>query len=274
MEPFADRIFALQNWLIAILFIIQLLLLGIGLYRLLFAKNKFRLPSKDALPLVMRKNMRSVSDTAGWLLLTLSIYFAFAGTVNLGLMGFLPTIPFFVFLVYASYDKRFSLFARPSLYIFTALFILKHVQTPVFFPANGKILNLNSDACLLKYNDRGRTFVMISSLNKDTKCDPSEPDVISKKIGKGSRFKVYETKVNNGWLMEKYSVVLKTSMGNLNYDPNSPEGDLFKWDNGKRVVEEDLYRSFFYSCSQDIWLFAKPFGFVLNKALDKTNSTY
>lgn len=189
--------------------------------------------------------------------------FSYAGTVNLGWSGIFWAIPFILILgvCCTKWEHTFRIITLSLILTLIPLYILKKLQSDIFFPANGMEITLNQDACLNIYaaSQYSESFALIWPLKEKTDCltDNSMPDVKEKKILiNGTKFTIQKTLVTHGDFGEDYGVLLPYNSTPITYQPpatHSATGlfaTIFNLENGKILIDDELRQPFFYYPSQ------------------------
>lgn len=226
---------------------------------LLMPSAKSFFPSEYSYLFNIPSNRPPSKGPKAFLFFIISFFFAYAGIVNLGGTGFFFMTPFLFYLVFISRDKTYGLPSRIFLVILFALYVLKHLQIPVFYPAIGRSFYLNRDVCLEEHKLEHSTIIWMSWLVEDRACTISEREGIIKvmKMPKGTKLIISGTKVETDWFREHYVFLAQTPLGELEHDPSRYPEDrkLAVWHDGKSIKQSDLFREIFYTPSQVISIF-------------------
>lgn len=202
----------------------------------------------------LAKVLKSSGPKTKLLLLLVSYVFAYAGSVNNGISGFLPAIPFFIYIFSSLKDESNSRYKLLSYVVFAlclSLYILRYQQGVIFHPPIGKKMITTKDKCLIQLKSSGSNgFIsMISSLEKDGRCDGSSFTQATKWqiFPRGTEVIAKKVFVSNADFGERYGVNFDTPFGEVSesfYD--SKEDSYLNWYNGKPIQASDLRREIFY----------------------------
>lgn len=161
-----------------------------------------------------------------------------SGVVNLGFLGIVPALPFLFFLLMALTDGKNPNQKTALIFFLVAfpLYVLKHVQTPVYFPAQGSKVTTREHLCVVSKNSRLKLIL------------PSdENDCYGKVIPSGTKLKVNRIEVSHLDFPdgEKYYPVIETKWGPVTvYNP-----ETFIAEDGTVLNDPDLRRGTFYVLS-------------------------
>lgn len=187
--------------------------------------------------------------------------FTFGGAVNLGWSGFTMAIPLMALWAILSYKAgKMAIFVSIVIFMMIVPFyILKKIGHPVFFPATGKTIILNSNACFDTYAYPDGDFTLVQQLanGKNNKEDclnnkKSMPAITTSEIvPKGTSFIIKKTAVSHADMGEQYVVYAGYSDKNTLTDIYL-EGisfPLFSYKDGTPLSPETLRQTYFYTPS-------------------------
>ena len=183
-------------------------------------------------------------------LICICALFTFGGAVNLGFSGFFFATPFLVlWIVLALYSgQKTIILSLLVLSIILFLYILRTNESAIFFPANGKEIVLNQDACFT-YSEDGKTiyppreWVGYDSF-RHCRDEASIVNGIrnSKIIPKGTRYKIESTYVSHQDMGEDYRAIL--SNGEDTFSIN--QSQFFEFKDGTKFSQNHLRQPYFY----------------------------
>lgn len=179
--------------------------------------------------------------------------FTFGGAVNMGLTDFLLATPFmFLWLIVARKAGRKTVITSAIIFLLLILpfFILKVMGSEIYFPANGKEIVLNQDACYNVYTNEHEPpfddFILASGLIDSEDCLNTNKSISavkkSKIVAKGTKYTIVRTTVSYADLGEHWYAVVHDEDGKLTiFHP-----EIFEFSDGSKPVKENLRRPFFY----------------------------
>lgn len=181
----------------------------------------------------------------------LSSFMVYAGAVNLGFSGVFFAFPFIIIIIcFAAKYRGAYLITTMGVVAFTgALYGLKHNDSSIFYPANGKTVEAQETLCVISYNDRYKHVRPTQADNETCENNPvlGSSFKVEGELRAGSVYEITETKVSSPDFSETYDFVIETEYGSLNVSPgyDSSSGFILS-ESGKPVSESDLRRAVFY----------------------------
>jgi hypothetical protein len=184
------------------------------------------------------------------ILICVCALFTFGGAVNQGLSGFIFAIPFlllWIILIFNS-GKKIVIISLIVLLLILILYVLRVKESAIFFPANGKEIVLNQDACFT-YSEDGKTmypprdWVGYDSF-KHCREEASIVNGIknSKIVSKGTKYIINSTYVSHQDMGENY--IASVSNGEDSF--NISDSQLFEFNDGTKFSQNHLRQPYFY----------------------------
>lgn len=182
--------------------------------------------------------------------------FTFGGAVNMGLTDFLLATPFmFLWLIVARKAGRKTVITSAIIFLLLILpfFILKVMGSEIYFPANGKEIVLNQDACYNVYTNEHEPpfddFILASGLIDSEDCLNTNKSISavkkSKIVAKGTKYKIVRTEVSYADFGEHWYAVVHDNDGTLTiFHP-----EIFVFTDGSKISEQDLRQKYLFNAS-------------------------
>lgn len=169
--------------------------------------------------------------------------FIYAGVVNLGVTGVFWGLPFLfaAFIVVKKLEDLVGRIFNVFLVICFALYVLKHLQTKVFFPLLGEEIIAKDELCLIKRYEN--LYLKFVSNNECYGISITELDG-DFYIKKGSSLRITMIGVESQDIGSDYYFMAETSNVRFRYS-FSPESAFYK-KNGEVLKKHDLVRGMFY----------------------------
>ena len=195
-------------------------------------------------------------------LICICALFTFAGAVNLGFSGFFFATPFlllWIILALFSGQKTITISVL-ALIVILFFYVQRIKESPIFFPANGKEIVLNQDACFT-YNEGAKKYSAPYEWEGYDSFQYCRGDVNSgseikkgKIVPKGTKFVIANTYISHADMGENY----KASGCNGEDCFSISESQIFEFQNGRKVSQNHLWQPYFYYPSMLMYWLVSP----------------
>jgi|GEM_PF-6454139 len=178
--------------------------------------------------------------------------FTFGGAVNMGFSGFAMAVPFMILWGITAYKAGQNIIII-SLLIFAMIlpfYMLRKNESTIYFPANGKEIVLNQDACFNvftnQYDPPYEDYVSVSSLVNEEDCLNTKNHMSgikkSKIVSKGTKFRIEKTTVSHADMGEHFLAIIKDTDGVVSIHDRR----LFNFTDGNPLTENSLKNLYLY----------------------------
>lgn len=175
--------------------------------------------------------------------------FSYGGVVNLGLTGVTFAIPFLIGLIYCSHLIKGGFRMATVLLFLLVLFPLyglKKSNSSVFFPANGRQIELVKPACVYFIKEKGHPASLTPAYSNPS-CPDDSISFVSRveRLNPGMKTIIKSTSVVTEDFGASLAIEFENPYGVVSYRPEVDE-TLFRFsDNGQPVTLSSLQRPWF-----------------------------
>lgn len=183
-------------------------------------------------------------------LICICALFTFGGAVNLGFSGFFFATPFLiVWIILALFSGQKTItISSLALLVILFFYVQRVKESPIFFPANGKEIVLNQDACFTYNEDSTKYSAPYEWEGYDSfqycRAGVNSGSEIKKGkiVPKGTKFVISNTYISHADMGENY----KASGCNGEDCFTISESKIFEFQDGTKISQNHLWQPYFY----------------------------
>lgn len=208
------------------------------------------------------------NKVAMYITLCVCAIFTFGGAVNLGMSGFTFACPFMVLAAFLAHQggKQYIIFSIVILLAILPFYILKKMNSPIFYPAVGREIILNLDACFITYQNKYtppyKNYILVSRLENEQRCREEYKafgDALSSyPVPKGNIYKITKTPTEGMDLGSVLNIYADDNGTEIfippeNYDlintPTEIKDPIFVYTDATLITKKSLQNPIFYYAS-------------------------